>query len=110
MDRRAFLTAKRNHLRRQPDTVQHIARTMSGLTPYSGPWDTEAVVHLLKRTMFGATPDDISFFLGMNMNQAVDQLLTIPATQPAPPVKNYTNTNIPDTDPEADSASARILY
>ncbi|MEP6751001.1 MAG: hypothetical protein ABJB86_24920, partial [Bacteroidota bacterium] len=75
MDRRAFLTAKRKILQRQPDAVHHIARTMSGLATYSGPWDTEAVVHLLKRTMFGAAPQDISHFKGMSMIQAVDELL-----------------------------------
>lgn len=34
----------------------------------------------------------------MTMTQAVDSLLTVPATAPAPPVKNYANTNIPVTD------------
>jgi uncharacterized protein (DUF1800 family) len=93
MDRRAFLTAKRKALQRQPDTVQHIARTMSGLAPYSGPWDTEAVVHLLKRTMFGAAPQDISYFKGLSMSQAVDELLNPSAALPLPPLKDYdTNT------------------
>jgi uncharacterized protein (DUF1800 family) len=58
------------------------------------------VTHLLKRTMFGAKPEDIAFFLGMDMGQAVDLLLTIPTTQPSPPVKNYPNTNLPVTDPD----------
>jgi uncharacterized protein (DUF1800 family) len=99
MDRRAFLTAKRNHLRRQPDTVQHIARTMSGLTPYSGPWDIEAVVHLLKRTMFGAAPQDVAHFQAMTMSQAVDELLNPTAPLPAPPLKDYdtSGADLPDT-------------
>lgn len=96
MDRRAFLTAKRKTLQRQPDTVQHIARTMSGLTPYSGPWDTEAVVHLLKRAMFGAAPQDINYFKGLSMSQAVDELLTMPGSLPSPPVKDY-DTSTADT-------------
>jgi len=89
MDRRAFLTAKRKTLQRQPDSVQQIARTMSGLTPYSGPWDTEAVVHLLKRAMFGAAPQDISYFKGLSMSQAVDELLNPPAALPFLPLKDY---------------------
>ena len=99
MDRRAFLTAKRNQLRRQPDSVQQTARTMSGLTPYSGPFDTEAVVHLLKRTMFGAAPQDIAHFKAMSMSQAVDELLNPAAALPAPPLKDYdtSNSTTPDS-------------
>ena len=93
MDRRAFLTAKRNHLRRQPDHVQQTARTMSGLTPYSGPFDSEAVIHLLKRTMFGAAPQDIAHFKTMSMGQAVDELLNPTAPLPAAPLKDYDTSN-----------------
>ena len=99
MDRRAFLTAKRKAVQRQPDTVRHIARTMSGLAPYSGPWDTEAIIHLLKRTMFGASLADISYFKTLTMSQAVDVLLNPTAPLPSPPVKDYdtTGAEIPDT-------------
>ncbi len=99
MDRRAFLTAKRKTLQRKPDTVQQVARTLSGLTPYSGAWDTEAVVHLLKRTMFGAAPQDIAYFRAMDMQQAIDELLNPTAPLPAPPVKDYNTTDavVPDT-------------
>jgi len=99
MDRRAFLTAKRKTLQRKPDTVQQTARTLSGLSPYSGPWDTEAVIHLLKRAMFGAAPQDISYFISMDMQQAVDELLNPVAPLPASPVKDYTITSdakVPD--------------
>ena len=89
MDRREFLTAKRKALQRQPDTARHTARTLSGLAPYSGPWDTEAVVHLLKRAMFGANPQDITYFKGLSMSQAVDELLNPTAPLPALPVKDY---------------------
>ncbi len=80
-------------------TEEKIAvRTYSGLNPYNGPWTYNEAAHLLKRTMFGAKPEDVNYFLGMSMNSAVDELLSIPAAPPAPPVKNYTNTNIPTTD------------
>jgi uncharacterized protein (DUF1800 family) len=100
MDRRDFLTAKQKSVPDQIMNTIETARTFSGLNPYTGPWTANEAAHLLKRTMFGATPDDISFFLGMSMSQAVDQLLTIPATPPAPPVKNYNNNNIPTSDPD----------
>jgi uncharacterized protein (DUF1800 family) len=99
MDRRAFLTAKRKSLQRQPAALHHVARTMSGLEPYSGPWDTEAVIHLLKRTMFGAATQDISYFKGLSVTQAVDVLLNPTAALPAPPVKDYdtSTAQMPDT-------------
>ena len=100
MDRRDFLTAKRKPASTFTADKEGNVRTFSGLTPYNGPWTSNEVIHLLKRTMFGSKPEDITYFLGMTMNQAVDQLLTVPATAPAPPVKNYTNNNIPTTDPD----------
>jgi len=36
----------------------------------------------------------------MTTSQAVDQLLTVPAAPPSPPIKNYDNTNISSTDPD----------
>ena len=99
MDRREFVTAKRK-VPAITSSITEGARTFSGLSPYSGPWTANEVVHLLKRTMFGAAPDDINYFLTRTMTQAVDELLTIPATAPAPPVKNYSNNNIPPTDPD----------
>lgn len=89
MDRREFLTAKRSSFRRQQNSIQQTTRTMSGLTPYSGAWTIEEVVHLLKRTMFGATPEDVAYFLGRTMSQAVDELLNPVAGLPSPPVKDY---------------------
>lgn len=101
MDRRDFLTAKPKApaapVAKSPDNN---VRTFSGITPYAGPWTTNEVVHLLKRTMFGSTPEDITYFSGLSMSQAVDEILNVSAVQPAPPVKNYNNTNIPTTDPD----------
>jgi len=100
MDRREFVTAKKKIAPARTNETEETVRTFSGLTPYNGPWTSNEVIHLLKRTMFGSTPDDINFFLGLGMNQSVDSLLTLPATPPAPPVKNYNNNNIPTTDPD----------
>ena len=107
MDRREFVTATRKAAAKTAETKE-IARTFSGLTPYSGPWSANEAVHLLKRTMFGSTVDDVNYFLGMSMSQAVDLLLTIPATAPAPPVKNYNNNNIPTNDPDYAIPKVRI--
>lgn len=92
MDRRDFLTLKTPSTSKHQD-FSHLARTMSGLAPYAGTWTVNEVRHLLKRTMFGATRDDVNYFLGMSVSDAVDTLLEIinhPAyTPPAPPVNNY---------------------
>ena len=98
MDRRDFLTAKRKAIQVKKVETKETFRTFSGINTYNGPWTANEVAHLLKRTMFGSTPEDINFFSAMSMSQAVDQILTVPVTAPAPPVKNYTNTNIPTTD------------
>lgn len=100
MDRRDFLAARPKTTNPSPGIRTEAIRTNSGINPYTGPWTAREVAHLLKRTMFGAAPQDIAYFLGMSTSQAVDQLLTIPSVPPPPPVKNYTNNNIPATDPD----------
>ncbi|HEY6505069.1 MAG TPA: DUF1800 domain-containing protein [Chitinophagaceae bacterium] len=84
MDRRDFLAARRK--KQIPE--QHF-RTQSGLNPYTGPWTRNEVQHLLKRTMFGSKRADITYFAGLTMDQAIDELLTPTAPLPAPPVNDY---------------------
>jgi uncharacterized protein (DUF1800 family) len=105
MDRRDFLTRRKRVSVSSPQSNAGIRQIFSGLTPYTGPWTNKEVVHLLKRTMFGAKKADIDFFRAMSCSQAIDTLLTVPLTPPAPPVKNYDNTNIPAAD--ADYAIAQ---
>lgn len=98
MDRREFLTAKR-----KPQTIpveKSGVRTSSGLQLYTGPWTRNEVVHLLKRTMFGAKFSDISYFAGKTMIETVDELLNPVSPLPDPPVKDYTTTTaaVPDND------------
>ena len=60
MDRRDFLTAKR---KKTPAASQQASRNItSGINPYSGPWTENEIVHLLKRTMFGAKKADVDYF------------------------------------------------
>lgn len=95
MDRRHFLL---NSFRKQPLGVTDINQIMSGLSPYSGVWDTPQVVQLLRRTTFGVRKADINQLLGMSVSAAVDLLLT-PQALPSPPVNNYiTDPLIPDPD------------
>lgn len=62
---------------------------MASLNAYGGTWGRKQVAHLLKRTMFGAKPADIDYFLGKSMTDSVDTLLTLPASVPAPPLNYY---------------------
>jgi uncharacterized protein (DUF1800 family) len=71
-----------------------------GITPYSGVWTTDQVIHMLKRTQFGARPEDIQYFAARTFSQAMDEILQPTAPAPAPPVKDYVpsaNVLKPDT-------------
>ncbi|WP_126244943.1 DUF1800 domain-containing protein [Chitinophaga rhizosphaerae] len=85
MDRRSFLTLNSS----RKAAPAKAARTFTGIAPYSGPWGTAQVVHLLKRAMFGAAPADVKHFGAMSLNQAVDALLVPNASVPTPPVNSY---------------------
>lgn len=98
MDRRDFLAARRP--KRPADQNQNSVqefRTNSGIGPYTGPWTDQEVIHLLKRTMFGAKKADVDYFKTMSLSQAVDELLTPTAPNPNPPVKEYTTSTQPGT-------------
>lgn len=106
MDRRDFLTAGRTKKKTQVTATSPSfspTRTSSGINPYTGTWGTNEVIHLLKRTMFGAKKADIDYFLTRTMSQAVDELINPTAPDPAPPVKEYTTSTQPGT-PDANIA------
>ena len=75
-------------------------RTTTTLNPYTGPWTENEVIHLLKRTMFGARKADIDYFKSKTLNQTVNELLNPTAAFPLPPVKEYSSASAitqPDT-------------
>lgn len=102
MDRTGLLTADKSTEKNAAQTVV-AARTSSGINPYTGPWGTNEIIHLLKRTMFGAKKADVDYFATLSMNQTVDELLNPLAAQPGPPVKEYTTSTQPGT-PDANIA------
>ncbi|MDB5211005.1 MAG: hypothetical protein JWQ30_1832, partial [Sediminibacterium sp.] len=70
-----------------------------GLTAYSGAWTENEAIHLLKRTLFGATKTDIDYFTSRTFQQSVDEILNPTSPLPDPPVKEYTtpaNATTPD--------------
>ena len=52
------------------------------MTPYTGPWTKAEAGHLLRRTMFGATNQQILDAVSNGMNATVTTLLQIPAINP----------------------------
>lgn len=91
MDRRTFLQASKKMSFSPGISSFKTARTSSGLTPYTGAFGTNEIIHLLKRTLFGAAKTDVDYFKTKTLSQAVNELLTVPALPPLPPVKNYAN-------------------
>lgn len=93
MDRRDFLAARRKKKPALSGGGQQfeppVRDITSGLAPYTGAWGKPEVIHLLKRTMFGAKQSDINYFLTRTAAQAVDELLTPTEPLPAPPIKEY---------------------
>ena len=107
MDRRDFLTAgktkKKAPAKSKTAQIVSPARTSSGINPYTGPWGSNEVIHLLKRAMFGAKKADVDYFTSRTMNQTVDELLNPTAPDPLPPVKEYITSTQPGT-PDANIA------
>jgi uncharacterized protein (DUF1800 family) len=64
--------------------------------PYKGPWTRNQVIHLLKRTMFGARIEDINYFQRRTLEQTIDELLQ-PQKGVTPPVNNYNTGGYVDT-------------
>lgn len=67
------------------------------LTPYSGTWSAAQAKHLLRRGTFGLRRTDITYFAGLTMSQAVNELLAVPSAPPSPPLNDYVNAdpNVP---------------
>jgi uncharacterized protein (DUF1800 family) len=107
MDRREFLAARRNKrssaavISGKEQAPRHLT---SGLTPYSGPWTKTEVIHLLKRTMFGAKGADVAYFMGLAVGQAVDQLLNPTEPMPDLPVKEYATSITPGVNADGNIA------
>lgn len=88
MDRKTFVSS----LFSVPDHVHRSERIVaSGITPYAGTWGHDQVVHLLRRTGFGAPQNLVTQLSGLTMNAAVNLVLTPLGAAPAPPLNYYTN-------------------
>ncbi len=66
------------------------------LKKYNGKWDTATVAYFLKRTMFGAKPQDVVFFKNKSLKKTISTLLKddIPVT--SYPINNYNDDKVTD--------------
>ncbi len=76
------------------------------LTPYSGTFGRPELLHLLRRTLFSVKKSDLAYFAGRSLNSVVTELLTVPASPPAPPVNDYNSANY--TDPNIPTGSTWV--
>lgn len=78
-----------------PKKSRSASKTTASLSPYTGQWTDNEIIHLLRRTMFGVKYEDVLAFRNKTMEQAVDELLT-PAPTPLPPVNDYNTSSYTD--------------
>jgi uncharacterized protein (DUF1800 family) len=82
---------------------KRVRPVVAGLAPYTGTFGREQVVHLLKRTMFGAKRADVNFFTGKTLTQTLDVLFTAAPTPVNPPLRTYAqDSRYVSTDPATD--------
>lgn len=86
MDRRSTLAVLTGRTRAaQPSAAAPLPT--GSLDPYSGPWEAAQVAHLLRRTTFGPTLEEISRGVNLGVDGLVDLLLE-DRPMPLPPI-NY---------------------
>jgi uncharacterized protein (DUF1800 family) len=71
------------------DDALRVGNVTSGLTAYTGTWTEWEVLHLLRRVGFGFKKTYVDNLLPMGPDAAVDYVMNINTTPPAPPVNWY---------------------
>jgi hypothetical protein len=70
-------------------SFQQAARTTSGLAPYAGPFTEAEVLHLLRRTTFGAKKANVDVLKNLTPSAAVDFLIDNPVYPADTPLNSY---------------------
>ncbi|HMC85160.1 MAG TPA: hypothetical protein VKI61_06520, partial [Chitinophagaceae bacterium] len=65
-----------------------VTGAQSGIAIYAGEWTEKEMIHLLRRTMFGAAKKDVDKIKAMSMSDAVDFLIDNPVQPTTTPVNN----------------------
>lgn len=71
--------------------IQSLKSATTGLDPFTGDWGSGLtnLYHLLRRTSFGVSQADVDALSPLSVPDAVELLLTVPASAPNPPLNNY---------------------
>ena len=70
-------------------TGYHLGFGMDGPIKFTGTFGDSELRHLLRRTLFGVTAEDMELFRGMSLDDVVESLLTFLDFPSPPPVNNY---------------------
>ena len=85
----------------RPDTpisrVKVERKINAGLEKYSGPWTDAERIHLLRRTTFSVQKKHLQVLQSLNLEDAVQFILT-PELTPAPPINDYNTDSEQDPD------------
>jgi uncharacterized protein (DUF1800 family) len=91
----------------------------TGLTPFSGTFGKKELTHLLRRTLFGATKEDLKYFDGKSLAQVLTELLTLKLPDATDVPQIYYNqpykvdangTATPSIDPASDYGTSWLGY
>jgi len=87
MNRRAVFATLRGKKQSKTTTSTQAAHSpmLSGLTPYTGPWTFEQAAHLLRRTTFGPSGEQIQNAVNIGIEATIAELLA-DRPLPDPPV------------------------
>lgn len=69
---------------------------VSALLPYTAPFTEKQLRHLLSRTLFGVTQNDLDFFKGKNMDECVAILLRDMPVPPPPMFRGIEDADLPE--------------
>src|SRR6218665_323189 len=100
MDRRSFFTSVHKENGVAWNYEADTPLVSSGMNAEKGKPSAAQLTHLLKRTMFGASPKDLAYFKGKKLKKVVHELVYAEDELPAPPVNNY---NDPDSKKQDDN-------
>ena len=67
----------------------------TGIEPYAGPWTDKERLHLLRRTLFGITHENMEEYSELSMQESIDRLIQ-DAPIPMPPINDYNTTDLVD--------------
>jgi len=93
MDRKQFFSRLFSKSEMKTNDVPSFDST---LKPYRNKWEEGDVMFFLKRTMFGAKPEDIAYFKTKSLKKAIYELLQDAPPVTTAPINNYNDEKVMD--------------